>query len=247
MSDEENFDGSQGDSPYLPWIIIAAAIGVLLFFFLRRAVIRLIPVLLVIAIFLPLILYCWRRFKYRDLEIVYQEYDQLTSVLREQGFRTYTDLADRSMGNMLSARDKVENIRHSLRPGDVKDLEAQMESLRKRIELEKDPSNAELLQRNLSECRNNLESFERLGEFLKKYEDSKLLLAGDFKNLRLKIQMGTLVANNLGPSGVPSPNSSGVNEDSPVAPEHRVDEVDRIVSDIENINAIYEKVDKLCE
>jgi len=218
---------SNGDSPYLPWLIAVAAIGVLLLFVLRRSLLKLFPIFIVVAVFVPLILYCYRRHKYRDLENVYDEYSSLRALLADQRRTSYISLVDRSMANMLAARDKVENIRSMVSEESFEECLTQIKNLKKQIAEENDESRLAILERNLEETESNYASIGKVKEFLNKYENSKVLLAGHFKNLRIKIQMSAIATEAIS--------------------EGNVDELDRIVSDIESVNAIYERVDKVCE
>lgn len=203
--------------------VIAAALFILLLFILRKSLIRVFPVLFVLAIFIPLIFYLYRRHKYRDLEAIYPEYRDLAVLLHERGMHTYLNLVQRSMDNIIDLRNKAEHIQDMLARDSVFEVHRKIEELDRQIETETDPEQKELLQRSLKEFEENAAGFERLNRFLEKYESSKNLMAGYFKNIRLKIQMNSL------------------NEEA-LATE-KCEEIDRIISDIDNIEKIYSHVD----
>jgi len=220
-------NSENNDSPYLPWIVILMAIGILLLFILRRSLIRLFPILLVVAIFLPMIVYLYRRHKYRNLEGVYAEYSQLTNSLQQRGMNTYLRMANRSMDNMLFARDKAEHIREMIHREDVTHVRNEIASLKEQLEKECDNEKKTFLKKSLSEHEQSAATIDQLTQFLDRYENSKTLLEGYFKNIRIKIEIHALSQ------------ETTVNQN--------IAEVDQIIEDVEQLNQIYDRVDKITE
>jgi|GEM_PF-4139388 len=235
MSDEDKNKkdppdyGSEG-SEYLPWVIALAAIGTLLLFVFRRSLIRLFPILFVVAVFIPLIYYCYRRFKYRDVEDVLTPYDELLALFSAQGRTTYKGIVCRTMQNLLTVRDKAEGIKTVLRGTNPIEMRAKIKQFRKDLGHCEPGEKADFLKKEISDQEETLHSLESLKEFLEKFNDGKIRLANHFKNLRIKLMVSQI-------GGAKTQSMTAAGEAPP-------DEIESIIQDIETVNHIYESVDK---
>jgi hypothetical protein len=220
----KNHGGSDG---YIPWLVILLAIGTLLFFFLRRSLIRLFPVLFILACVIPLVFYLYRRHRFRELEGIYAEYSPLVSVLNSHGMDTYIEMVNRSTEQMMKVRDRAEHIRDLVYRENAFKLQDEISELDQQINSEKDPDKKEILEKQVSEMEENLKNLEKLNSFLNQYEESKVLLANHLRNIRMKIEVGSVTESTL-------------NEESTA-------EIDHIFEDVENLNSIIDRVDRISE
>jgi hypothetical protein len=223
----EKADRDSGRS-WSSWLMLFLAfLGAAILFVLRRSVVRLFPLLLILAISIPVIVYLYRRHRYRELEDVYAEYAPLRSLLRQRGLYTYQTLMERSMTNLLNVRDQAENVAALLAREDPQILYRQIVETRKTAEKATDPAEKELHEKQVRDLEANLENLQKLKRFLDKYHTSKKLLAGYFRSIQMKLHMDI------------------ISEEISVSEQNR--EIDQIVEDVENLTHVYERVDRMME
>ncbi len=210
-----------------PWGVIWAIVTLAALVVFRRFLRAMFPLLFVLLVAVPLLVYLFRKFRYRDLDEVYDEYAPLSARLRELGYTTYATIIDGNMARLVSVRDRVENIRMVLRRETVKDQEKKVADLRADLLEAKSPASEPdrkaLKERTLQDAQETLDHLKKLEEFLGRYVESKKLLAGHFRSLLLKLKVGEL--DRTGETA-------------------RLDELDRIVRGIESADEVFREVDR---
>lgn len=191
---------------------------------LKRILFRAIPLLFIIFVFLSVMYYLYRKYMYRDIEEVEEEYSPLVNLLKVEGMNTYLKILGTAWKNLQSARDRADRVREGVRRGDIPGLENRLKVTRAQAMIESDPKILAGLEKNIREQEDNLRSLHSLRNFLKKFEQGKKQLAEYCRNMRLKIEMKQLAR-----------------EIGGVAPS---DEIDGIVSEIEKLDFIFEKIDE---
>lgn len=206
-----------------PWGLVWAGLGVVALFILRRYLRAMFPVLLLFSVFVPLLWYLWRQYRYRDLWDVYRDYDELMTLLQSKGLYTYGKSVDQSMAHIMAARDKAEGLLSVLQRADLPGQQARIEALERQAAATSDDAERESLTQALSDARKIFDGYRRAEAFLGRYAAGKKHLAEQFRNLRLKLEVPVIDAA------------------SPTGPQ--ADEIDDMVQQLRQLDCTYESVD----
>ncbi|MBF0503027.1 MAG: hypothetical protein HQM09_23045 [Candidatus Riflebacteria bacterium] len=220
---EEPIESAGGEWGFLPWIMIGSTGFILFGVILKQILLRIVPLLFLMLVFFGVLYFLYRKYMYRDIEEVEEEYAPLISLLRAEKMNTYLRIIGTAWKNLKSARDRAERVREGLRRGDISGLEARLKVTRAQAMIETEPTVKSGLDKNIREQEENLRSLIALRDFLKKFEMGKKHLAESCRNLRLKIEMKQLAREVGGATST--------------------DEIDGIVSEIEKLDFIFDKVD----
>ncbi|HNV70992.1 MAG TPA: hypothetical protein PKO06_14920 [Candidatus Ozemobacteraceae bacterium] len=206
-----------------PWGLVWAGLVIAVLFILRRYLRAMFPVLLLFSVFVPLLWYLWRQYKYRDLWDVYRDYDELITLLHSKGLYTYGSSVDQSMRHIMAARDKAEGLLSVLERADLPGQTARIEALERQLAEVTDAEKRVSLTLKIADAQKTLEAYRRAEAFLGRYAEGKKHLAEQFRNLRLKLEVP--VVDPVSPSGP------------------RVDEIDEMIQQLRRLDSTYESVD----
>ena len=206
-----------------PWGLIWAGLVFVVLIALRKYLRFMFPILLLVSVFVPLLWYLWRQYKYRDLWDVYRDYDELMSLLSSKSLYTYAKSVRQSMNHLMAARDKAEGLLAVLQRADLPGQRARLEALEKQLGEAADPSQREALSRTIREASVTMDGYRRVEAFLGRYAEGKKHLAEQFRSLRLKLEVPVVDA--VSPDG------------------GHADEIDDMVHQLRTLDCTYETVD----
>lgn len=208
----------------IPWSLILAMLGFLALVLLRRFLRLLFPMLFVLVVLVPMLWYLWRQYTYRDLWVVVPEYDRLLALLGRLRLRSYAGVVQSGMTHLLAARDRAEKLQAYLYQEPPARVQERIKDLQKQLGDNPDAEKRVFLEKSLADARETLAHLGELQEFLHKYEDSKAVLAGHFKNTRLRIELEQMRL------------EEGMSLHS--------DDLDRLMTEIRTFDTMYETVDR---
>ena len=187
------FDPQGGGSDWAEaWPILAGAGGLLLLYMVAREfLLRAFPLVFVVLVFVPLILFFYRQWRYRELGEVRREYLPLLALLRPMQRPTYLQIVERAMANLVAARDKVERVRDLLQRENLPALEQQLAEARRRLQAAGREERPELERavRDLAEAHRGL---AELAEFAVRFDAGRQQLAAHFRRIRIKLETSRL-------------------------------------------------------
>ncbi len=209
----------------IPWGMLLALLGLVALIVLRRFVRLLFPMLFVLLILVPMLYYLWRQYKYRDVWTVVPEYEKLLALLGRLRLPSYRAVVEASMKHLLAARDRAERLQDYLVQEPPHRLRDRIRDLERQLGETHDAEKRGFLEKSLADSRETLAHLDELQEFLRRYEDSKTVLAGHFKNTRLRLELDEMrFAEGL---------------------TYQSDEVDRLMTEIKTFDSMYETVDRV--
>ncbi|RCK78161.1 MAG: hypothetical protein OZSIB_1677 [Candidatus Ozemobacter sibiricus] len=208
----------------IPWALLLALLGVVVLFMLRRFLRLFFPMLFLLLVLAPLLWYLWRQYKYRDVWAVVPEYEKLVALLRRLRLSSYRAVVEASMKHLLAARDRAERFQEYLAQEPPHRLRERLRDLERQFKDTHDPEKRRFLEKTLADSRETLAHLDELQEFLRRYEDSKAVLAGHFKNTRLRLELDEMRF------------AEGI--------AYQSDEVDRLMTEIKAFDSMYETVDR---
>lgn len=208
----------------IPWALLLALLGVVVLFMLRRFLRLFFPMLFVVLVLAPLLWYLWRQYKYRDVWAVVPEYEKLVALLRRLRLSSYRAVVEASMKHLLAARDRAERFQEYLVQEPPHRLRERIRDFERQLQGTHDPEKRRFLEKTLADSRETLAHLDELQEFLRRYEDSKAVLAGHFKNTRLRLELDEMRF------------AEGI--------AYQSDEVDRLMTEIKAFDSMYETVDR---
>ncbi|NLI76101.1 MAG: hypothetical protein GX442_06620 [Candidatus Riflebacteria bacterium] len=208
----------------IPWSLILSILGFLALVLLRRFLRLLFPMLFVLLVLVPMLWYLWRQYKYRDLWAVVPEYDRLQTLLDRLRLRSYAGVVQNGMKHLLAARDRAEKLQAYLYQEPPARVQDRIKDLQQQLADNPDAERRVFLEKSLADAHETLVHLEELQEFLHKYEDSKAVLAGHFKNTRLRIELEQMRL------------EEGTSLHS--------DDLDRLMTEIRTFDTMYETVDR---
>ncbi len=213
----------QPEAAPFPWGLVWAGVVVVVLFVLRRYLRAMFPVLLLFSVFMPLLWYLWRQYKYRDLWDVYRDYDELICLLHSKGLYTYGSSVDQSMRHIMAARDKAEGLQSVLQRADLPGQTVRIESLEKQLSETADAEKRASLMQTITDAKKTLDGYRRAEAFLGRYAEGKKHLAEQFRTLRLKLEVPVVDERSSGGS--------------------QVDEIDEMIEQLRRLDCTYESVD----
>jgi len=222
---EKHFDyNNSEEGGGFPWSLVLAILGLLALIVLRRFLRLLFPMLFVLLVLVPLLWYMWCQFKYRDLGAIVTEYDGLVALLTELRLGSYLSVVNSSMKHLLLARDRAEKLQEYLNRESLLRQKERVKELEKQLSETKDPEKVVFLEKALKDTRETLTRLKKMQDFLGKYEDGKAVLAGHFKNTRMKLELEQMDL------------EGGISLAS--------DEVNQVMDEIRSFDFMYDTVDR---